>query len=84
MPANPTQPTRPSNHLRKGRPLFDLEFYLARAAQARRQAEEATLDHVRERCRRAVVAWTAFAARAARTEQLRIAVDQRNTQQPDD
>jgi hypothetical protein len=48
-----------------------LQFYLARAAQARADAEAATLDNVRDRCRRAEDAWTRMAERAARTEQMR-------------
>ena len=50
----------------------NLQFYLARAAQARADAEVATLEHVRERCRRSEAAWTALADRAARSEQMRI------------
>ncbi len=48
-----------------------LEFYMARAAQARAEADAATLDNVRERCLRAVAAWTEMADRATRTEQMR-------------
>lgn len=50
-----------------------LEFYMARAAQARAEADAATLDNVRERCLRAVAAWTEMADRATRTEQMRAA-----------
>ena len=53
----------------------DLEFYLARAAQARSEAEAATLDHVRERCRRSEAAWEALADRAAHTIRLRDATE---------
>jgi hypothetical protein len=49
----------------------DLEFYLARAAQARGEADTATLDHVRDRCRRSQAAWEALADRAARTIRMR-------------
>jgi hypothetical protein len=49
----------------------DLEFYLARAAQARAEADAATLDHVRERCRRSEAAWTMLADRAERTIRMR-------------
>jgi len=49
----------------------DLEFYLARAAQARTEADAATLDHVRERCQRSQAAWEALADRAARTLKMR-------------
>ena len=51
----------------------NLEFYLARAAQAREEAEAATLDHVRERCRRSEAAWQQLADRAERSEKLRAA-----------
>ena len=60
----------------------NLEFYRTRAAQARAEADDATLDHVRERCRRSEVAWTALADRAARSEQLKIAEAQRKTEKP--
>jgi hypothetical protein len=53
-----------------------LEFYLARAAQARADAEAATLDNVRDRCLRSEAAWTMLAERAARTEQMRSALVQ--------
>ena len=49
----------------------DLDFYLARAAQARADADSATLDHVRERCRRSEAAWNGLADRAARTIKMR-------------
>ena len=49
----------------------NLQFFLARAAQARAEAEEATLDHVRERCRRSEAAWQALADKAKRSERLR-------------
>lgn len=49
----------------------NLQFFLARAEQARVEAEAATLDHVRERCRRSEAAWTALADKARRSELLR-------------
>jgi hypothetical protein len=49
----------------------NLQFFLARAEQARSEADAATLDHVRERCRRSEAAWQALADRAERSEQLR-------------
>ena len=49
----------------------NLEFFLARAAQARSEAEAATLEHVRERCRRSEAAWTQLADRARRSELMR-------------
>lgn len=48
-----------------------LQFYLERAEQAREEAEAATLSHVRDRCRRAEVAWTQLAKRLAATEEKR-------------
>ena len=55
----------------------NLQFYLARAAQARDEADVATLDHVRERCRRSEAAWTQLADRAARSEALRVTEEER-------
>jgi hypothetical protein len=49
----------------------NLQFFLARAKQARDEAEAATLGHVRERCRRSEAAWNALAAQAERSERLR-------------
>jgi hypothetical protein len=49
----------------------NLDFFLARAAQARAEAEAATLDHVRDRCRRSEAAWTALAHKAERSERMR-------------
>lgn len=49
-----------------------LQFYLDRAQQARTEAEEATLSHVRERCRRAEVAWSSLAQKAARAQEGRL------------
>jgi hypothetical protein len=60
----------------------NLEFYLARAAQARDEAESATLDHVRERCRRSEAAWQQLADRAERSEQLKAAEAARKAAEP--
>ncbi len=49
----------------------NLTFFLARVDQARADGDAATLDHVRERCRRSEAAWAALAAKAERSEQLR-------------
>jgi len=49
----------------------NLDFFLARAAQARAEGDAATLDHVRERCQRSEAAWTALADKAQRSERLR-------------
>jgi len=51
--------------------MTDRETYLARAAEARAQAEAATLDNVRDRCLRSEAAWNEMAARAERTERMR-------------
>lgn len=47
------------------------DFYLARAAEARADAEAATLDNVRERSLRAEAAWNNMAARAERGDKMR-------------
>ncbi len=47
------------------------DFYLARAAEARADAEAATLDNVRDRCRRSEAAWMGMAARAERSDKAR-------------
>lgn len=48
-----------------------LNFYRERAAEAGRDAAEAKLDNVRERCLRAEEAWLGMAARVERSEKLR-------------
>jgi hypothetical protein len=58
----------------------NLEFFRARAAQAHAEAEEATLEHVRERCRRSEAAWTVLADRAERSEHMRAAEAQRKAE----
>jgi len=47
-------------------------FFLARVEQSRVEGDAATLDHVRERCRRAEAAWQALADKAQRSERLRV------------
>ena len=59
----------------------NLEFYLARVKQAREEADAATLEHVRERCRRSEAAWTQLAERAERSEQMKAAEAIRKAQQ---
>ena len=54
-----------------GRHLKDRDLFLLRAEQARSEADEATLENVRERCLRAEAAWMEMAARADRTEKMR-------------
>lgn len=48
-----------------------LDFYRARAAEARSEAEAASLENVRQRCLRAAAAWEDMAERAARTDRMR-------------
>lgn len=50
------------------RGMKEYERFEAIAAQHRRDAEAATLDNVRERCRRSEDAWTKMAAQSRRTE----------------
>ena len=58
-----------------------LQFYRARVEQARAEGNAATLEHVRERCRRSEAAWTALADRAERSEALRASEEQRKADQ---
>lgn len=44
------------------------DFYLARAAQSAREAQETNLVNVRERCLRAEAAWQAMADRLLKSE----------------
>jgi hypothetical protein len=60
--------------------MNQLDFYLERAAAARREAEAATLSNVRERCLRAALAWDEMASRAARTERMRADSEARKAQ----
>jgi hypothetical protein len=46
-------------------------FFHARAAEARSDADQATLTNVRDRCLRAEAAWSAMASRADRAERTR-------------
>jgi uncharacterized damage-inducible protein DinB len=62
--------------------LSNADFFLARAEPARVEAEAATLDHVRERCRRSEAAWIALADRAQRSEQFRILEQERKAAMP--
>lgn len=55
--------------------MSQLDFYLARAAEARRDALSATLANVRERCLRAEAAWSEMAARADRGDKMRAKLD---------
>jgi hypothetical protein len=59
----------------------NLEFFRARAAQARAEADSATLDLVRERCRRSEAAWMLLADKAERSEQMKEAEALRKAEQ---
>jgi hypothetical protein len=48
------------------------DFYVTRAAEARSDADKASLDNVRDRCLRAAAAWDAMAARAHRSDVHRV------------
>jgi hypothetical protein len=77
MPAMPKADRPKANNPMSG---SQLDFYRARVDQARAEAEAATLEHVRERCRRSEAAWSALAERAERSEQRREAEIQRKAQ----
>lgn len=62
------------------RQLKDRELYRLRAEQARAEAEQATLENVRERCLRAEAAWIEMAVRAERTEKMRADQEARKAQ----
>lgn len=55
----------------KGTAVSQRDFYLARAAEAKSEADAATLDNVRVRCLRSESAWNDMAQRAGRAERLR-------------
>jgi len=52
------------------------EIFLQRAAEARREAEAATLENVRQRCLRSEAAWLDMAARARRTDRMRVRAEE--------
>jgi len=52
-------------------PMSTLEFYRSRADQCAREADEAKLDNVRDRCLRAQAAWEEMATRAERGQTMR-------------
>jgi len=51
--------------------MTNQEIYLARAAEARHDAGEATLANVRDRALRSEAAWSEMADRAGRTDKMR-------------
>jgi|KBSMisStandDraft_5_1062788.scaffolds.fasta_scaffold11670_3 hypothetical protein len=77
-PTVPVRPrTRPSHLSGPVARSSNLLFFLARVEQSRVEGDAATLDHVRERCRRAEAAWQALADKAQRSERMRAAEAQR-------
>ena len=50
--------------------MSNINHYRALAAAARRQAEDAALPSVRERCERSAMAWEAIVAQMLDTEKL--------------
>lgn len=50
--------------------MSNIDHYRALAVASRRQAEEATLPSVRERCERSAMAWEAIVAQMFDTEKL--------------
>jgi hypothetical protein len=53
--------------------MSEAPLYRARAEECRLQAEQATLQNVRERCLRAADAWVAMAERGERSDSMRAA-----------
>ena len=58
----------------------NLSFFLARVEQSRVEAEAATLDNVRDRCRRSEAAWQALADKARRSERMKEAEAKRKAE----
>jgi hypothetical protein len=52
--------------------MSTLEFYTARAAQCRAEADLTSLANVRDRCLSAASAWDAMADRVRRTQTYRV------------
>lgn len=57
--------------------MSNAEFYADQAAKARRDADQAYLDNVRDRCLRSAEAWEDMAARAERTSRMRAETEAR-------
>jgi len=51
--------------------LSEAPLYRARAEECRSQADETSLQNVRERCLRAAAAWVAMAERGERADAMR-------------
>ncbi len=57
--------------------IKEYERFEAIAAQHQRDGQEATLDNVRDRCRRSEEAWRKMAAQSRRTEERRTEREQK-------
>lgn len=55
--------------------MSDAPLFRARAEECRAQAEESSLQNVKERCLRAADAWMAMAERGERADAMRAASD---------
>jgi hypothetical protein len=55
--------------------MTNQEIYLARAAEAKQDADDATLANVRDRALRSEAAWSDMAARAGRTDKMRTRIE---------
>jgi hypothetical protein len=53
--------------------MSDAPLFRARAEECRAQAEESSLQNVKERCLRAAAAWMAMAERGERADAMRAA-----------
>jgi len=51
--------------------VSDKDIFIGRAADARAEADAATLQNVKDRCLRAAAAWDEMAGRIERTERMR-------------
>ena len=56
--------------------MSDAPLFRARAEECRAQAEESSLQNVKERCLRAAAAWMAMAERGERADAMRAAHEQ--------
>ncbi|MDF2640570.1 MAG: hypothetical protein K0R64_3554 [Novosphingobium lindaniclasticum] len=62
--------------------MSDSDTFAAHAARCTREADEATLDNVRDRALRAAAAWHAMAERSLKTEATRAAREARPAPEP--
>jgi hypothetical protein len=60
--------------------MSNAEYYAEQAEKARRDAADANLDNVRDRCLRSAEAWDDMATRAARTSRMRAETEKRKSE----